>query len=57
MDPKMDSGCEAHMSNFEEQYDVQRPLLPEEVLGLMDQLLCLEVPRPPLALWRLQPRS
>ncbi len=46
----MDSGCEAHMSNFEEQYDVRRPLLPEEVLGLIDQMLCLEVTLQRLAL-------
>jgi hypothetical protein len=27
----------------EDEYDVSRPLLPEEVIGVMDQILCLEV--------------
>ena len=29
----------------EDEYDVSRPLLPEEVIGIMDQILCLEVRR------------
>lgn len=43
MDPKMDSGCSRPGAEVEETYDVSRSLLPEEVLGIMDQLLCHEV--------------
>lgn len=43
MDPKMDSGCVAPGEKFEEEYDVSRKLLPEEVLGIIDELLCHEV--------------
>lgn len=43
MDPKMDSGCLAPGESLDENYDVKRPLLPQEVLGIMDQLLCHEV--------------
>lgn len=43
MDPKMDSGFQTDGSSVDEEYDVTRPLLPKEVLGLIDQLLCLEV--------------
>lgn len=43
MDPKMDSGCVKSEEELEETYDVSRQLLPEEVLGIIDQLLCLEV--------------
>ncbi|KAK9441947.1 Mak10 subunit, NatC N(alpha)-terminal acetyltransferase [Metarhizium brunneum] len=43
MDPKMDSGCVQPGEEFEVLYDVSRPLLPEEVLGIMDQLLCHEM--------------
>ena len=43
MDPKMDSGCVKPGDEFEELYLVSRPLLPEEVLGIIDQLLCHEV--------------
>lgn len=43
MDPKMDSGCVQSEEDLEELYDVSRPLLPEEVLGIMDQLLCHEM--------------
>lgn len=39
----MDSGCVQPGEEFEVLYDVSRPLLPEEVLGIMDQLLCHEV--------------
>ncbi|KAM4059971.1 mak10 subunit, natC n(alpha)-terminal acetyltransferase domain-containing protein [Hirsutella rhossiliensis] len=42
-DPKMDSGCVKAGDEFEELYDVSRPLLPEEVLGIIDQLLCHEM--------------
>lgn len=43
MDPKMDSGCLAAEEALDEDYDVNRPLLPAEVLGIIDQLLCHEV--------------
>lgn len=43
MDPKMDSGCLAPGESLDEDYDVKRTLLPQEVLGIMDQLLCHEV--------------
>lgn len=43
MDPKMDSGCVESTDELDELYDVNRPLLPEEVLGIIDQLLCHEV--------------
>lgn len=43
MDPKMDSGCLAEGESLDEEYDVTRNLLPQEVLGIIDQLLCLEV--------------
>jgi hypothetical protein len=43
----MDSGYIAPGENLaqalEDDYDVRRPLTPEEVVGLMDQLLCHEV--------------
>lgn len=43
MDPKMDSGCPEAEETLDDVYDVCRPLLPEEVLGIIDQLLCHEV--------------
>jgi hypothetical protein len=43
MDPKMDSGCIAAGESLDEDYDVTRPLLPKEVLGIIDQMLCHEV--------------
>jgi hypothetical protein len=47
MDAKMDSGYlgpdENHAQALEYDYDVVRELRPEEVLGIMDQLLCHEV--------------
>lgn len=43
----MDSGYLGHGENhaqaLEDDYDVMRELRPEEVLGIMDQLLCHEV--------------
>ncbi len=32
--------------SLDEAYDVARPLLPAEVIGIIDQLLCLEVSVP-----------
>ncbi|KAI0025853.1 Mak10-domain-containing protein [Xylariomycetidae sp. FL0641] len=43
MDPKMDSGVLAEGESLDEEYDVSRELLPEEILGIIDQLLCLEM--------------
>lgn len=42
MDPKMDSGCLVPGESLDDDYDVNRPLLPSEVIGIIDQLLCLE---------------
>ncbi|KZZ87759.1 Mak10 subunit, NatC N(alpha)-terminal acetyltransferase [Ascosphaera apis ARSEF 7405] len=42
MDPKMDSGYLAPGETLDDDYDVSRHLLPEEVVGIMDQLLCHE---------------
>lgn len=39
----MDSGCLASAESLDEQYDLNRPLLPTEVLGIIDQLLSHEV--------------
>ncbi len=46
MDAKMDSGCLAPGESLDEDYDVTRPLLPSEVVGIIDQLLSLEVSFP-----------
>ena len=43
MDAKMDSGYLAQGEMLEDDYDVLRELLPEEVVGIMDQMLCYEV--------------
>ncbi|TQW00510.1 hypothetical protein V2A60_001589 [Cordyceps javanica] len=43
MDPKMDSGCVAPGEKFEEEYDVSQKLLPEEALGIIDELICHEI--------------
>lgn len=40
MDPKMDSGL---LEPEYESFEVMAPRIPEEVLGIMDQLLCHEV--------------
>lgn len=47
----MDSGCVESEADLEELYDVSQPLLPEEVLGIIDQLICLEVSDGPLKTW------
>lgn len=39
----MDSGFLTSGESVEHDYDVLRKLLPEEVIGIMDQLLCFEV--------------
>lgn len=43
MDTKMDSGHLEPGESLEDEYDVLRDLLPEEVIGIMDQILCHEV--------------
>ena len=42
----MDSGHLAPGETLEDDYDVLRDLSPEEVVGIMDQMLCYEVIRP-----------
>lgn len=42
----MDSGYLEPGEIEEDGYDVLRTLLPEEVIGIMDQILCHEVSRP-----------
>ncbi len=44
----MDSGYLAQGETLEDDYDVLRELLPEEVVGIMDQMLCYEVCTHPL---------
>ena len=43
MDSKMDSGYLEPGATLEDGYDVLQTLVPEEVIGIMDQLLCHEV--------------
>lgn len=43
MDPKMDSGYLAPGETLDDDYDVLRHLEPEEVIGIMDQLICFEM--------------
>ncbi|KAF2640615.1 amino-acid N-acetyltransferas-like protein subunit Mak10 [Massarina eburnea CBS 473.64] len=43
MDPKMDSGFLQNNETLEETYDPLTPLLPAELIGIMDQLLCYEM--------------
>ncbi|KAI1262347.1 Mak10-domain-containing protein [Xylariaceae sp. FL1019] len=43
MDPKMDSGVLEQGESLDEEYDVSRELLPVEILGIINQLLCLEM--------------
>lgn len=43
MDPKMDSGFLQPGETLEDDYDTSISLLPEELIGIMDQLLCYEM--------------
>jgi hypothetical protein len=43
MDPKMDTGFLAAGEKMDDDYNVIRDLLPEEILGIIDQLICFEV--------------
>lgn len=43
MDPKMDSGYLRPGETMEDNYDYGQALLPEEIIGIIDQLLCHEV--------------
>jgi N-alpha-acetyltransferase 35, NatC auxiliary subunit len=43
MDSKMDSGHLDPGETLEDEYDVLQSMLPEEVIGIMDQILCHEV--------------
>lgn len=47
----MDSGVLNEGESLDEEYDVTRGLLPEEILGIIDQLLCLEVSVPEKTRW------
>jgi Mak10 subunit, NatC N(alpha)-terminal acetyltransferase len=44
----MDNGYLAPGETLEDEYDVVKPLLPHEIIGIMDQLLCHEVKIPPI---------
>ena len=39
----MDSGYLEPGETLDDEYDISRDLLPEEVVGIMDQILCHEV--------------
>lgn len=39
----MDSGFLREGETLEDEFDILKELLPEEVIGLMDQILCHEV--------------
>ncbi|KAF2129061.1 amino-acid N-acetyltransferas-like protein subunit Mak10 [Dothidotthia symphoricarpi CBS 119687] len=43
MDAKMDSGYLQPGETLDDDYDTLKPLLPEELIGIMDQLLCHEM--------------
>lgn len=43
MDPKMDSGYLENGDSLEDDLDAIKDLLPEEVIGVMDQMLSYEV--------------
>jgi hypothetical protein len=43
MDPKMDSGYLQHGEALVDDYNLERVLLPDEVIGIMDQFLCFEM--------------
>jgi ABC-type microcin C transport system permease subunit YejB len=43
MDPKMDSGYLKPGETMQDDYDFAQALLPEEIIGIIDQLLCHEV--------------
>ena len=43
MDQKMDSGFLRDGETMEDEFDFTQDLLPEEIIGIIDQLLCHEV--------------
>ena len=43
MDSKMDSGFLEEGETMQDNYDCSNALLPEEIIGIIDQLLCHEV--------------
>lgn len=43
MDPKMDAGFLAEGETLDESFDASRSLLPEEIVWIMDQLLCYQM--------------
>jgi hypothetical protein len=46
MDRKMDSGYLEPGETMEDEYEFSQALLPEEIIGIIDQLLCHEVGLP-----------
>jgi len=46
----MDSGFLEPGESMEDEYDFSEGLLPEEIIGIIDQLLCHEVKMPPNAI-------
>lgn len=53
-DPKMDSGCLEPGESLDQEFDMTKDILPEELIWLMDELLnrevCLNSPRHPPSL-------
>jgi hypothetical protein len=43
MDPKMDTGFLKEGETMDDDYDLDRELSSEQCLGIIDELLCLEV--------------
>ena len=43
MDPKMDSGYLQPGEALVDDYDLERSLLPDEIIGIMDQFICCEM--------------
>lgn len=43
----MDSGYLEPGESLRDEYDILQPLTPSEAMGIMDQILCHEVGRPP----------
>ena len=43
MDPKMDSGCLENGESLDQEFDMEREILPRELIWLMDGLLNRQV--------------
>lgn len=48
-DPKMDSGCLEEGEDPDDDFDFSRPLSEQQLVWLMDELTCREVPMLPLS--------